>query len=549
MIGRGARRVALFSCALGLWACGRSMPDLVPAYELAGAGAGGAVGGHGGSSSGGVSAGAPPMAGIGGVGGVVVGGQGGFFQGGTSSGFAGAGQSGGGFAGALVGGAGAGGFGGGIGGVSGDSGMSGGGAGGSPVLGLLGTPYVHSTTAESFVLNAAVSGGAPGDLRAYVREPGAPGWTLLPPLAPPTTDVIEWSATGLTGGTRYDYDVTGFFDGREVDLYSGHIVTERAPGSTFVFSLITDTHIAPRLDVATASETDTSMESTLVQVTPDVLADAPDFVINLGDILDFHMFGFNEPPPDPSWTRLGYLNYRRLLGDTLGNATHFPVIGNWDGENGCNTLEQIERSRSQRLIYLPGPKPDTYPEGGSPFEDYYAFTWGDALFIVLNVMTYTPSCHLLGTYPGLPDDWTLGDAQLAWLRQTLENATSKWRFTFIHHTVGGNGGNDVDSAYGRGGGRAAYVGEQAIIQDLLTTYGVQIFFYAHDHVFTDMVVNGVHYTLPGSAGAPWKFTTYETGYEDFWSDSGHARVTVSPDDVNVELVAQGGSVLSSYTLP
>jgi len=33
---------------------------------------------------------------------------------------------------------------------------------------------------------------------------------------------------------------------------------------------------------------------------------------------------------------------------------------------------------------------------------------------------------------------------------------------------------------------------------------VQIFFYAHDHVFTDMVVDGIHYTLPGSAGAPWK---------------------------------------------
>src|SRR5438034_63512 len=84
-------------------------------------------------------------------------------------------------------------------------------------------------------------------------------------------------------------------------------------------------------------------------------------------------------------------------------------------------------------------------------------------------------------------------------------ATAKWKFTFIHHTVGGNAGNDVDTAYGRGGGRAAYVGEQKTIHDMLRRYGVQIFFYAHDHVFTDMVVDGIHYTLPGSAGAPWKF--------------------------------------------
>ena len=62
---------------------------------------------------------------------------------------------------------------------------------------------------------------------------------------------------------------------------------------------------------------------------------------------------------------------------------------------------------------------------------------------------------------------------------------------------------------------------------MLRRYGVQIFFYAHDHVFTDMVVDGIHYTLPGSAGAPWKFDTSETGYTSFWPDSGYGRVKVS----------------------
>ena len=109
----------------------------------------------------------------------------------------------------------------------------------------------------------------------------------------------------------------------------------------------------------------------------------------MGDLLDYHLFGFNDPPPDSAWARLAYLNYRRMMGDTIGRAAHFPVIGNWDGESGCNTAEQRERSLSQRLRYVPAPAPGTYPEGGSANEDYYAFTWGDALFIVLNVMTYT----------------------------------------------------------------------------------------------------------------------------------------------------------------
>ena len=279
-------------------------------------------------------------------------------------------------------------------------------------------------------------------------------------------------------------------------------------------------------------------------------ASDPDFMLNLGDILDFHAFGFNDPPPDSSWTRLAYLDYRRLLSNALGDTSHFGV------DRQLGRRERLQYRRGDRDLALAAPdlraeprRPTPTPRAAASNQDYYAFTWGDALFVVLNVMTYTPTCHLLDTYPGVPDDWTLGDAQLAWLRTTLQNATSKWRFTFIHHTVGGKAGDDpVNSAYGRGGGQAAYVGEQAIVHEMLLDYGVQIFFYAHDHVFTDMTVNGVHYTLPGSAGAPWKFTAAETGYTHYWPDSGYGRVSVSPDHAQVDFVAMGGQVLSTYTL-
>jgi 3',5'-cyclic AMP phosphodiesterase CpdA len=330
-------------------------------------------------------------------------------------------------------------------------------------------------------------------------------------------------------------------------------VTTRPAGSAFSFAVLTDSHIPPRDPLPTGthvgSDIDADMETTLLAVTRDVAAGDPDFLVNMGDMLDFHVFGFNDPPPTSNWSRLGYQNYRRLLGDTLGRAAHFPVIGNWDGENGCRSAEEIERSRSQRLLYVPGPKPGTYEQGGSPTEDYYAFVWGDALFIMLNVMSYTPTCHLLYADPGAPDDWTLGPAQLAWLEQTLAASTSKWRFTFIHHTVGGAAGDFANSAYGRGGGQAAHVGEQAVIHDMLQRYGVQIFFYGHDHVFTDMVVDGIHYTLPGSAGAPWKFVGSETGYTDFLPDSGYGRVSVDPDHVQVDFVALGGKVLRTFTIP
>jgi len=97
-------------------------------------------------------------------------------------------------------------------------------------------------------------------------------------------------------------------------------------------------------------------------------------------------------------------------------------------------------------------------------------------------------------------------------------------------------------------GRRATVGEQAKLHGLMRQYGVQVMFYGHDHVFCDMVVDGIHYTLPGSAGAPWKFTPAETGYDRYWPDSGHARVLVSPDQVDVELVSVEQRVLHRYSL-
>ncbi|HEY6478240.1 MAG TPA: metallophosphoesterase [Polyangia bacterium] len=423
-------------------------------------------------------------------------------------------------------------------------------------LELLGAPLVFAPTPSGFGLSVVLRSGDPTTLALQLRADDEAPWTSAGRPQSPASDIAQWNVGGLAPGRRYDYVVVASSDadaGSASPLYVGSAATAPPPGRPFTFALIADSHIEPR-DPVPPGETVVddgygTMEQTLLDVAAQVGMASPDFVINLGDMVDYHLFGFNAPPPDASWARLAYLNYRRLLGDTVGRAAHFPVIGNWDGESGCNSPEEIARSMTEGLLYAPGPGPDTYPEGGSANGDYYAFTWGDALFVTLNVMTYTPTCHLLSDGPGLPDDWTLGAAQLAWLRQTLANATSKWRFLFIHHTDGGAAGDSDESAYGRGGAQAAHVGEQAVIQAMMVQYGVQVFFYGHDHVFTDAVVEGVHYTLPGSAGAPWKFDSSETGYSLYWTESGYARVSVAPEQAEIDFIASDGSELDRILLP
>ncbi len=416
--------------------------------------------------------------------------------------------------------------------------------GGNATVVLLTPPLVFATTDSGFGVNVVVSAGEPERLGLDLREASDPRWT--PASASReigAAEVVQWRVGLLRPATAYRYRVVERVpDATDAVLYQGSVTTRRNPGDSFVFCMLADTHVFVH---------DPGITGDIVnRVARQIENEAPDLVIHLGDMLDYHYFGFNQPPPDPGWVRIGYLAYRVLAGDLPGRVTHYAVIGNWDGENGDFTPEEIERSRSQRLLYLPGPTQGTYAEGGSPSGDYFAFTWGDALFVVLNVMSYTPQGHYLSGDTGAADDWTLGEEQLFWLEQTLKNSGSRWKLLFIHHVVGGKAGDAANSAYGRGGGQAALVGEQAVVHGLMQQYGVQALFYGHDHVFFDMVVDGIHYSLPGSAGAPWKFHSAETGYPagEYWTDSGYARARVRPDRIEVEFVNTNDQIVYGYTI-
>src|SRR5581483_6879188 len=102
-----------------------------------------------------------------------------------------------------------------------------------------------------------------------------------------------------------------------------------------------------------------------------------------------------------------------------------------------------------RVTYFPLPAPDKFYSGDSePVEfvglrrDYYAWTWGDALFVTIDPYWHSPT--QVGTEVGFerpdrdrsnrkgaPDGYTytlasigwgstLGDTQYQWLKRTLE---------------------------------------------------------------------------------------------------------------------------------
>ena len=111
-------------------------------------------------------------------------------------------------------------------------------------------------------------------------------------------------------------------DGAYATLYAGRAATARPPGTTFTFAALADAHIEPPAQLPPGSELDGSSwasdEMTLAAVAEDVRKSQPDFVLSLGDQVDYHILGFNATPPDTGYPHRGMLDYRRMLGDALG---------------------------------------------------------------------------------------------------------------------------------------------------------------------------------------------------------------------------------------
>ena len=162
---------------------------------------------------------------------------------------------------------------------------------------------------------------------------------------------------------------------------------------------------------------------------------------------------------------------------------------------------------------------------------------------------------------GQRDLWnvTLGDAQYQWFKQTLENSDAKYKFVFTHHVLGtGRGGIEVADGYewGDAANLAAHrPGWDKTIQQLMADNGVTIFFQGHDHIFVKQELDGVIYqTLPEPANPNYTYENddaYKTG--DKYPNSGHVRVTVSPENVKVDYVRsyldKPDEVAFSYTVP
>ncbi len=356
----------------------------------------------------------------------------------------------------------------------------------------------------------------------------------------------EVTLTGLMPDTQYYYSL-------DIGAQEGTFHTARAPGSSFTFTIQADSHL----------DSNTSLDA-YQQTLANQRADNPDFVIDLGDTFMTDKFKPYTTAEPQYWAQRYYLN--------LLDAPLFLVLGNHDGEGAPKGKEGVQMSTwsaKLRTKLFPNPAPDGFYSGNStpdpevgPLQDYYAFTWGDALFIILDPYWFTPPLRNDSSL------WTptLGETQYKWLKTTLETSDAKWKFVFIHQLIGGydkngRGGVEVAPLYEWGGKNADgsdgfatnRPGWDMPIHQVLVANHVNAVFHGHDHLFVKQELDGIIYQEVPQPGAAHSNTNSaaEYGYlsGDVLGGPGHLRVTVAPDGVKVDYVrSEGGQVSYSYTI-
>ena len=360
---------------------------------------------------------------------------------------------------------------------------------------------------------------------------------------------LEIDFTGLTANTKYYYRTRYRLNGTASDFMAGSehtFQTQRSPGSPFTFTIEADEHLYDKKGVQSIYKICLNNQA----------LDKPDFIISLGDT-----FGDDHQATTITSSQLDALHkfYRPFLGNLCNSAPLFFCLGNHEGENdyylGLTPPNNLAVNATLwRKFYYSNPCPngfytgntDIEPWGIASPENYYAFTWGDALFVVLDVYRYQNK-----TNPKpVGWEWSLGVAQYNWLKNTLESGKSKYKFVFAHHVRGEGRGAVALAKFFEWGGYEANgttsgfnpkrAGWTKPIHQLFVDNKVNIFFQGHDHLFAHEVLDGVTYQevpMPSDS-------TYQIGMlanaDAYTSDqvegTGHLRVNVSSNEVKVEYI-------------
>lgn len=415
---------------------------------------------------------------------------------------------------------------------------------------LMGVPTDHSITAsvvlengtEAYVEYSTQSGEYKNRTSSFVAGAESPMEILINNLSPNSQYFYR---------LKYKLPNSTAFIATNESWFS----TQKKSGTSFSFGVQGDSH----------PEREGKMFHPLLykQTLDSVAAYKPDFYFMMGD--DFNIDRFlSNPSLNKSAIKGSYQLQRKYLGNMGANPPLFLVNGNHEQSakyllDGTDTNVAVIAGNARKK-YFPLPAPDAFYSGDKDtvehvglLKDYYAFEWGNALFVVLD--PYWHSDVAVDNQPGSQekqgkkDQWkiTIGDAQYNWLKSTLEKSKAKFKFVFAHHVMGTGRGGVERAPFFEWGGKSPNGAQQfgqyrpgwaLPIHQLMVKNKVTIFFQGHDHIYAQQSLDGVIYqSVPNPADdthTAFNKEAYTSG--KILPNSGFLHVSVGQKEVKVEYV-------------
>ena len=449
------------------------------------------------------------------------------------------------------------------------------------------TPYIvlGGPTTSSIVMNLYSDTQSGPVTVSYGTVSGTYTYTTAASTLVQSTP-LTITLTGLSPNTQYYYKVN-LLSGATVIAQSSEnrFVTARPKGTAFSFVIQSDSHMDYLSDPDLFKNTLNNM-----------LADSPDFLIDLGDTFMTEKYVIpldainSKSPFNPAANLPDVISRYKFelpyYSRVAKSAPLFLVNGNHDAELGWirNSNKSVPPptlaswATNLRKSYFSNGISDasTFYSGDTVIDPnantqrvaYYSWTWGDALFVVLD-----PYWNTLQSPSSTTSAWnmTLGQAQYNWLYNVLAASSAsgtKYKFIFTHNLLGGMPENKTTglvpdpTALGgqmRGGIEAAkyfewgglnpdltngftsnginnHSGWTSPIHQLFVNFGVTAVFHGHDHLYAKQVLDGIIYQeVPQPSAAATDTTTMNNlatsaGYLSgtLLPSSGHLRVTVTP---------------------
>lgn len=352
---------------------------------------------------------------------------------------------------------------------------------------------------------------------------------------------------GLQPNTRYFYRTRYRKSGGINFLASTEhtFITQRAKGSSFTFTVEADPHpydkkgYIPLWNMCMQNQ----------------LSEQPDFMFDLGDTFgDDHLVSTITTDQ----VKQLILNNRPVFGQICHSVPLFFCLGNHEGESGYYLLQNPPANMAVyetlwRKKYYPNPEPDDFYSGnnveesfgmGKP-QDYYAFEWGDVLFVVLDAYRFYTANAKPRNW-----DWTIGQQQYNWLKQTIENSKATFKLVFIHHLLGEARGAATIAKLNEWGGydkngtwqfNAQRPGWDLPIHQLLLKNNVNAVIQGHDHLFALENVDGMIYqTTPMPSDSSYVIGVTDNGDAftgKIIKGAGHLKFNVNPDSIKVDYIS------------